>query len=1159
MDDISLALAVMWHDPPWKPWAIGAQSLEARATITGTGSFPERILNGLKSVLTRGVYKSMLGELSIKDTDKLFDTVKNYYNKILERGAGDARSHEEQAAIIPALLAAMIDLQDMEDLKRLANQVFRAGEMIVARDGRVECADRLASALDRTILQEIVDECGDRCKKIERLRMVNPFNPDPSYRDEIGLCYEISGERIAHFLLNYTTAIVKILRAAKEDADKAKLSRLLRDSAFLLLEPIWYATMGPAYKLYIPPADTRLPTHTVFDHINAALMTMLWCHRDGSRDGILAIVDLAGVQSWIQESRALRDLWASSWIASLLAWKAVESLVEEHGPGVMVSPPARLTPFVATSLILSKLDERHGAPHLTVDLVIPESRRLTIGIGELLGLPHIWPVDPVTPSRLIIALPPSVDKHKVEDAARRGVGDAWKAIMSKEASLIKALARILEGYGINPSEAGLAASLADLVEGLEAPLAMRVYTVRIRDVMNEARRIDDKHEEALYYSIALMKLREEESRVRVKVPGRRLGQGYLQYALEAHKFWNRRKVTCTVCGRALAIVDGNELKEKLAENPKLSWKVEENEIIHEVRKDKLCPYCLAKRLLRRMLVARHHNLSQHLVGVEVTEEARDRLSFATTDAYTSRTKLMKDKLIKEAERIAGILSKDLEKNEECYKKLPPQLREVAAVGNTFSGFQGRCMREAQSILLEAIHDNTFLREALKALKNSNALEKRNDEHWKELAEILWRVAREAGRYRSKYAVLMMDVDMMGSGVLSGKLSLRPEEWFSHEYYPKHVINLAEEEAKNRFADRYNMLIDKLHRYYIERMGSRSGGGSLKERLNEARPTLIITPSYHFAVSRSLAIQSMLDRQIIEDRGGMVIYAGGDDLLAILPPIAKRNNEYHYPALTAAIVARQSYWGRLEEPPLDRVGEAAPRGFKVLPLRDGDLVVIAGVAPTLSVYGRSAAVYIADTATPIWITLETTHELEEAKDDVVRRTITGEAVEWHKDILIVASDTGGAAILPFTWLGESKVEELNPEKPIVDLLSHILGDPSSRDLSKSIFTDYHTQAPTLYRIARATHPDTAIPEAMVKRLIRRNKAVQEIDEESIHNQLISCLGGSRAYSRVICIPRDSGVAASMAEASGYSVAEEGMICSQLVSQAMLSARIISGSF
>lgn len=90
------------------------------------------------------------------------------------------------------------------------------------------------------------------------------------------------------------------------------------------------------------PADSRMPDHSVLVHdsLVSALASIL---AEGEKAALLR-VQFAPVQEFIEASRKLRDLWASSTILAETTWKALEPIVEEFGPDHVVFPSLRYEP-----------------------------------------------------------------------------------------------------------------------------------------------------------------------------------------------------------------------------------------------------------------------------------------------------------------------------------------------------------------------------------------------------------------------------------------------------------------------------------------------------------------------------------------------------------------------------------------------------------------------------------------------------------------------------------------------------------------------------------------------------------------------------------------------------------------------------------------------
>ncbi len=418
--EAAFKLAVLLHDPPWKPWGgnLGPYRLEGCSGKLDVciaerlaRLSDERLHSNLESLFGEDALKELANADAIK---KLAEAIRRAAERWLREKQGAVaarRSHERQVHLLLNVLTDV--LRDM-GLGAYAGVAERAADALI-RDSRVEEADRLASSMDRAYLAMVYGgEGGDDKVQASRPVYVNPFNP--LMRAE--QAPKLSVEKVA----DYIAVLVSTLALLLEKSDKRSASPpvLLYSLAYSLLEPLWYRVVGVGY---VPVADTRVPHHTVFDHIAASAMASNWLLEGSGPRGCLAIVDLKSVQAWISEARRLRDIWAASWLASLLAWKTVEPLVEALGPDVLIQPPARLHPFYAARL-LSRLGCRGTG----------ESR--CMALARLLGLPHGWPIDPTVPTTVRLALPARACRV-LREAAEEAYWEAWSKITESLANYIR--------------------------------------------------------------------------------------------------------------------------------------------------------------------------------------------------------------------------------------------------------------------------------------------------------------------------------------------------------------------------------------------------------------------------------------------------------------------------------------------------------------------------------------------------------------------------------------------------------------------------------------------------------------------------------------------------------------------------------------------------
>jgi CRISPR-associated protein Cmr2 len=94
------------------------------------------------------------------------------------------------------------------------------------------------------------------------------------------------------------------------------------------------------------PADSRVPDHTIHDHLDlaAALAGCFAVEADGGP--ALLAVSIGPVQHFIAAARSVSDLWAGSHLLSSLAWVAMRVVCEACGPEALLFPRLRGVPLV---------------------------------------------------------------------------------------------------------------------------------------------------------------------------------------------------------------------------------------------------------------------------------------------------------------------------------------------------------------------------------------------------------------------------------------------------------------------------------------------------------------------------------------------------------------------------------------------------------------------------------------------------------------------------------------------------------------------------------------------------------------------------------------------------------------------------------------------
>jgi len=608
--------------------------------------------------------------------------------------------------------------------------------------------------------------------------------------------------------------------------------------------------------------------------------------------------------------------------------------------------------------------------------------------------------------------------------------------------------------------AGLSRKFRRALEGIEPPLPLRVveedlggdefrgsYELFFDSVASEALRIAESREDleprirgivraalsgfsqdrlSLAYAFATgVWAPRVESRIRVRVNPRAAGPNAFRLSRMLHAIytWSRLEarglqqegearsveanVYCTVCGRNLAIVDTSLHARLLRLGASSEWGGDGGGALGLIAREtsshtseRLCPYCLAKRLTRRLLVgegpagvAGQGSLAKELVGVEASRKARETLAGGSVVHYTSALRLNLARFYKQLDdlkelckRLKGRVERAIELLEQLgvpvransfRNIIPPE--ELRHRGNSAQVLGEKCLELLEVLYLEILSDRTIAERIQRILESTEGLE--------ELGEVVRRIERLASRVREArvYSILVSDGDLIGSGVHRGILSLPPRR-----YYTLALSGTIEDRIIAEVAvETYTTIAEAVGRVLAKAGVERAG-----------ELTVVLTPSYHFTVSRALAAIAQLDRVAASEHGSFIVYAGGDDLQAVVPPARFVEGKVEATALRLAADVRNNYWGTIV---------------------DGFVEYEGAVVPAMRAYGRSTAVYYTRVKTPMWAAIRSAHRLLESKDGTSRVLLPGfpgeKPIEEPKDVGFAAYEYGrDPAILPISLPG-----------------------------------------------------------------------------------------------------------------------------------------------
>jgi CRISPR-associated protein Cmr2 len=94
------------------------------------------------------------------------------------------------------------------------------------------------------------------------------------------------------------------------------------------------------------PADTRIPDHSIWDHLDLTSAFAGAFAADPQGEVALLTLSIGPVQDFIAAARSTSDLWAGSHLLSRLAWETMRPLCETFGPDAILFPRLRGIPQV---------------------------------------------------------------------------------------------------------------------------------------------------------------------------------------------------------------------------------------------------------------------------------------------------------------------------------------------------------------------------------------------------------------------------------------------------------------------------------------------------------------------------------------------------------------------------------------------------------------------------------------------------------------------------------------------------------------------------------------------------------------------------------------------------------------------------------------------
>lgn len=237
-------------------------------------------------------------------------------------------------------------------VRKLRQQLFPDG-IPAALKQHIHQADRWAAAADRPQFPQ--DQDGGRYQKWTQVNFAEqPVLKHPLTGEEYDLkkmelepaqLKAISTDHFQRFIVRDNGAV---------DWKKTAL-------AFWRFGPESPASdLGALWQLL--PADTRVPDHTIWNHLDLTSAFASAFAGDPERNPALLAMSFGPVQDFIAQARTTSDLWAGSHLLSRLAWEGLKVICKELGPDAVIFPQLRGVPQMDLWLLKEiELPERYFA------------------------------------------------------------------------------------------------------------------------------------------------------------------------------------------------------------------------------------------------------------------------------------------------------------------------------------------------------------------------------------------------------------------------------------------------------------------------------------------------------------------------------------------------------------------------------------------------------------------------------------------------------------------------------------------------------------------------------------------------------------------------------------------------------------------------------
>lgn len=769
----------------------------------------------------------------------------------------------------------------------------------------IDAADSLAASFDRWFLSIRKSVRGF----LHYSYIHNIFNPEIRQPVSLpaGVNVIVKAREVAKLVNDYLRQVEAGIKSSSEE----KLLIALYNTLYLTLEPLWYFHG-------LPPslADTRAPTHTVFDH-NYAAASVSNIVSEGGIDGYYVILDFPGVQKFIRGRKA-GDLWVSSWMLSNIMWRVGYEVAEEWGLDVILTPSPRLNPYAFKGLISTITGNGYiYTVRCTDDTTVQKICDLASKIYGL-RIEDLWS-QPLIPATMTLLLPRAHagSTFEVSERLLRAYKKAWRELYELVIDRLEKsgepLSEFLLGHLKNIEKAvaeppqGLSIAVVDLRRVAmdleecvlggrdEACGKLNLLSINRRDLKevaeavvsggnsNEVDEVLKAISRKLLYHLIVTRGLALAKNYGTLVNG--VPRALWYYSEEDERLEGVSELdanlTCSLCGdepSALRLDKVFRSRERGYEDDYSfqTWKTIKGILGRELTEEEkrgfrkflkpgevLGPYCLFKR-------ATYLALRDIASFLSTDDVALMRASHLLSKRYAG----LLDRLAQSLEKIAGSVGKCrpsvVIKQLYSYDRLSVKdIGELALECETnydkfISLLEGHLMRVCTGGFTQTLGFRDLFNYTIDLLGVDERLSQ-DVEH-----ALLARV--DAGVFRKlcgsllpqvSYAILRGDADDIGK-LLSGLLPMNLES------YAGALVKALKESGEAVGS--------------AEVLADTERGYEASVRLSKALgfDGMVVLPAWHSSVSVSLIVSAVDDYKDIKRWDGMLIYSGGDDVLALVP-------------------------------------------------------------------------------------------------------------------------------------------------------------------------------------------------------------------------------------------------------------------------------------